>query len=322
MLMPGGVTLPPEDGEDAGKIQSIGARYAHGEISLVEAAEMGCRACASPGGGCQFLGNGRDVAGRRRGPGHHDSACGAGTLGSADLARPGPPIGARAGEAWPRKGETMGDVVTDAAIRNAMVVHAAFGGSTNLLLHIPAIAFAAGLRRPTVDDWHEVNLKVPRLVSVLAQRAVLSSDGAGLSGRRRARGHASPEGARSARSVGHDRFGRAARTRARVVGDERAPQGAARPAVRAGWSRSRRRDHESRPSARARLDEHRHVSARQPGAGGLGDQEHGDRPERGRRRTVSIARPARRGSSRASTRRSRRSRGRVRIRFVPATCWC
>ena len=48
-----------------------------------------------------------------------------------------------------------------------MTVHAAFGGSTNLLLHIPAIAFAAGLRRPTVDDWHEVNLKVPRLVSVL-----------------------------------------------------------------------------------------------------------------------------------------------------------
>ena len=48
-----------------------------------------------------------------------------------------------------------------------MCVHAAFGGSTNLLLHIPAIAFAAGLRRPTVDDWHAVNLEVPRLVSVL-----------------------------------------------------------------------------------------------------------------------------------------------------------
>ena len=32
-----------------------------------------------------------------------------------------------------------------------MVVHAAFGGSTNLLLHIPAIAYAAGLQRPTVD---------------------------------------------------------------------------------------------------------------------------------------------------------------------------
>jgi putative YjhG/YagF family dehydratase len=65
------------------------------------------------------------------------------------------------------KGLATKDILTDAAIRNAMAVHAAFGGSTNLLLHIPAIAFAAGLARPTVEDWHEVNLRVPRLVSVL-----------------------------------------------------------------------------------------------------------------------------------------------------------
>jgi putative YjhG/YagF family dehydratase len=48
-----------------------------------------------------------------------------------------------------------------------MVVHAAFGGSTNLLLHLPAIAHAAGLRRPTVDDWIRVNRRVPRLVDTL-----------------------------------------------------------------------------------------------------------------------------------------------------------
>jgi putative YjhG/YagF family dehydratase len=48
-----------------------------------------------------------------------------------------------------------------------MVVHAAFGGSTNLLLHIPAIAHAAGLRRPTVADWAAVNRSTPRLVDVL-----------------------------------------------------------------------------------------------------------------------------------------------------------
>src|SRR5690606_39010641 len=44
---------------------------------------------------------------------------------------------------------------------------AAFGGSTNLLLHIPAIAHAAGLRRPVVDDWIAINRRTPRLVSVL-----------------------------------------------------------------------------------------------------------------------------------------------------------
>src|SRR5579864_2704809 len=56
VLVPGGVTLPPQEGEDAGKVQTIGARFAHGLITLQEAAEAGCRACASPGGGCQFLG--------------------------------------------------------------------------------------------------------------------------------------------------------------------------------------------------------------------------------------------------------------------------
>ena len=56
IVIPGGVTLPPIEGEDAGKIQSIGARFAHDQISLEYAAEMGCRACGTPGGGCQFLG--------------------------------------------------------------------------------------------------------------------------------------------------------------------------------------------------------------------------------------------------------------------------
>src|SRR5215469_7755843 len=56
VVVPGGVTLPPSNGEDAGATQTLGTRFAHGTISLSEAAELGCRACASPGGGCQFLG--------------------------------------------------------------------------------------------------------------------------------------------------------------------------------------------------------------------------------------------------------------------------
>ncbi|HZV20255.1 MAG TPA: dihydroxy-acid dehydratase, partial [Hyphomicrobiales bacterium] len=56
VLVPGGVTLPPAHGEDAGKVQTVGARFANGQITLKEAALMGCRACATPGGGCQFFG--------------------------------------------------------------------------------------------------------------------------------------------------------------------------------------------------------------------------------------------------------------------------
>jgi putative YjhG/YagF family dehydratase len=166
VLVPGGVTLPPRDGEDAGKIQSIGARFAHGELTLDQAADLGCRACGSPGGGCQFLGTAAtsQVVGEALGL----------SLPHSALAPSGQPIwldmarrSARAVVALSRRGLAVRDIVTDAAVRNAMAVHAAFGGSTNLLLHIPAIAHAAGLRRPTVDDWVDVNRRVPRLVDTL-----------------------------------------------------------------------------------------------------------------------------------------------------------
>jgi putative YjhG/YagF family dehydratase len=166
VLVPGGVTLPPANGEDAGKIQTIGARFAHGLISLQEASDLGCRACASPGGGCQFLGTAAtsQVVGEALGMALPHSA----------LAPSGQPVwtdiavrSARALCQLDTRGVTMRDILSPASIRNAMAVHAAFGGSTNLLLHIPAIAHAAGLPRPTVEDWIAVNRRVPRIVDVL-----------------------------------------------------------------------------------------------------------------------------------------------------------
>jgi len=166
VLVPGGVTLPPRSGEDAGKIQSIGARYSHGEIALKEAAELGCRACATAGGGCQFLGTAATAQVVAEAMGL--------SVPHAALAPSGQPIwkdvarrSARALVGLVQRGLTTAEILTDASIRNAMTVHAAFGGSTNLLLHVPAIAFAAGLRRPTVEDWAAINRRTPRLVDVL-----------------------------------------------------------------------------------------------------------------------------------------------------------
>jgi putative YjhG/YagF family dehydratase len=162
VLVPGGVTLLAEDSEDAGKIQSAGARFARGQMTLKAAAEGLCRACATPGGGCQFLGTAAtsQVVGEALGL----------TLPHSALAPSGHPIwldmarrSGRAALAAPQ----MRDVLTDASVRNALVVHAAFGGSTNLILHLPAIAWSAGLTRPTVDDWTRVNRQVPRLVDAL-----------------------------------------------------------------------------------------------------------------------------------------------------------
>ena len=166
VLVPGGVTLLPEAGEDAGKVQTIGARFAQQQITLEYAAEMGCRACASPGGGCQFLGTAAtsQVVGEALGL----------ALPHTALAPSGQPIWLDAAKRSARALLRMHqmkigakDVLTPAALRNAMVLHAAFGGSTNLLLHLPAIAFSAGLKRPTVDEWAEVNREVPRLVDAL-----------------------------------------------------------------------------------------------------------------------------------------------------------
>jgi len=166
ILVPGGVTLLPDEGEDAGKIQTIGARFAQGQISLDYAAEMGCKACASPGGGCQFLGTAAtsQVVAEAMGMSlPHTALAPSGQSVWLDAAT-------RSSRAMLRMSEFgigTRDILTDAAIRNAMVLHAAFGGSTNLLLHVPAIAHAAGLKRPTAEDWAAINRRVPRLVDAL-----------------------------------------------------------------------------------------------------------------------------------------------------------
>ncbi|MBI5928762.1 MAG: YjhG/YagF family D-xylonate dehydratase [Chloroflexi bacterium] len=166
VIVPGGVTLPTAEAEDAGKIQTIGARFAHGMISIDYAAEMGCRACGSPGGGCQFLGTAAtsQVVAEAFGMAlPHSALIPSGEPIWLDMAR-------RSALALLRLASqqiSLGHIMTPAALENAMLVHAAFGGSTNLLLHIPAIAHAAGLNQPTVEDWTHVNRRTPRLVDAL-----------------------------------------------------------------------------------------------------------------------------------------------------------
>lgn len=166
VLVPGGVTLLPETGEDAGKVQTIGARFAHQQITLDYAAEVGCRACATPGGGCQFLGTAAtsQVVAEALGLAlPHTALAPSGQAVWLDMAK----RSARAVLRLHQTGLTTRDVLTDSALQNAMVLHAAFGGSTNLLLHVPAIAYSANLKRPTALDWARINRKVPRLVDAL-----------------------------------------------------------------------------------------------------------------------------------------------------------
>ena len=166
ILVPGGVTLPPDQGEDAGTVQSIGSRFSHGEMSLKEAAEAGCVACASSGGGCQFFGT---------------AATSQAVAEALGIALPHSALAPSGEEVWLEMGKTssralrdmvrnelsLNRILTPGAFKNAMLVHAAMGGSTNLLLHLPAIARSAGLEAPSLEKWLEVNRSVPRIVDVL-----------------------------------------------------------------------------------------------------------------------------------------------------------
>jgi putative YjhG/YagF family dehydratase len=166
VLVPGGVMLPVEDGEDTARVQAIGARFARDELTLERASELGCRACASAGGGCHFLGTAASTQVVAEALGlalPHSALAPSGQPIWLDMAR----RSARALMALAGRGLRTADILSAASVHNAMAVHAAFGGSTNLLLHLPAIAFSAGLPRPSVDDWTAVNRRVPRLVDVL-----------------------------------------------------------------------------------------------------------------------------------------------------------
>lgn len=166
VLIPGGSTLPAVHGEDNGKVQTIGTRFANNELSLEQACRLGCSACASSGGGCQFLGTAGTSQVVAEGLGlalPHSALAPSGEPVWVDIAQ----RSATAVLDLLKQNITMRDILTDKAIENAMMVHAAFGGSTNLLLHIPAIAHQAGCKIPTVEDWIRINREVPRLVSVL-----------------------------------------------------------------------------------------------------------------------------------------------------------
>ena len=166
IIVPGGVTLPAEGAEDAGTVQTIGARFAHGLISLDYAAEMGCKACGSSGGGCQFLGTAATAQVVAEALGlslPHSALVPSGEAIWLDNAR----RSALALLGLKTARINLADIITPAALENAMLAHSAFGGSTNLLLHIPAIAHAAGLKAPTVDDWIRVNRSTARLVDAL-----------------------------------------------------------------------------------------------------------------------------------------------------------
>ena len=166
VLVPGGVTLLPEQGEDAGKVQTLGVRFVHGTVTLEEAADLGCRACGSPGGGCQFLGTAAtsQVVGEALGM----------SLGHSALAPSGHPIwidmARRSATALmalesathhdPRHRHRRRHPQRDGRVRGVRRIdesHPARSGDCACGRAAPAVA----------AEWAEINRLVPRLVDAL-----------------------------------------------------------------------------------------------------------------------------------------------------------
>ena len=177
VLVPGGVTLPPAEGEDAGKVQSIGAATRTAKSRSKRRPRWAAAPAPRPAAAASFW--------ARPPPSQVVAEASGMALPHAALAPSGQPIwldmahrSAWRLPPWPDRGIKLRDILTDAAMRNAMVVHAAFGGSTNLLLHVPAIAHAAGLRTP--DGRRLARRQSPRAAvgRCAAQRAGRPSHGA------------------------------------------------------------------------------------------------------------------------------------------------
>jgi dihydroxy-acid dehydratase len=161
--VPGGTQLNAPDYVTSNKLWSMGAAFKRGELTgdELELAQRGaCPTC----GACQFMGSaatGQVLS----------EALGLALPGSALVPEPLTKLLRYARAAGKQVLNLLADdltprrILTREAFENAIVIHAAIGGSTNALLHVPAIAQEAGVE-VTVDDFDRIHREVPVLANV------------------------------------------------------------------------------------------------------------------------------------------------------------
>ncbi len=144
LVLPGGVMCAGEELLTLEQLGKYAAQFERGEIGedkLAWAMENACPSC----GACSFIGTACTMQ-------IMAEALGLALPGSALLPAAGDDIieyARRAGAqavALAEKGLRPKDILTMGSFENAILVHAAVSGSTNCLLHLPAIAHEAGLR--------------------------------------------------------------------------------------------------------------------------------------------------------------------------------
>ena len=161
--VPGGTQLNAPDYVTSNKLWSMGAAFKRGELAGEEL-ELAQRGACPTCGACQFMGSaatGQVLS----------EALGLALPGSALVPEPFTKLlryARAAGKQILRliaEDLTPRRILTREAFLNAIVVHAAIGGSTNTLLHLPAIAQEAGVEI-TIDDFDRIHRQVPVLANV------------------------------------------------------------------------------------------------------------------------------------------------------------
>ncbi|MBO0810448.1 MAG: dihydroxy-acid dehydratase [Microlunatus sp.] len=161
--LPGGTQLNAPDSIASNQMWEMGAAVTRGELAAEELALAQKGACPTCGA-CQFMGSastGQVLS----------EALGLALPGSALVPEPLTKLLRYARAAGKQALRlvaddlTPGQILTKEAFENAIIVHAAVGGSTNALLHVPEIAWEAGVE-VTIDDFDRLHRQVPVLADL------------------------------------------------------------------------------------------------------------------------------------------------------------
>jgi len=142
--------------------ESVGKYYA-GKMTKEEVEEVECQAC--PGGGsCQGLYTANTMNCLTEVMGMSLTGCATSMDGSAKKLRIAQESGEKIVELV-EKNITSRDIINAKSLRNAIRVDLALGGSTNTTLHIPAIAYNAGVD-VSLSDFDKLSREIPQITSL------------------------------------------------------------------------------------------------------------------------------------------------------------
>lgn len=145
------------------EVREAGGKLRSGEITQKEYTEMEKSVCATLGS-CPMMGTANTVSCLMEVLGLTVPGCGSAHAGFAKKNRQAKESGALVVDLV-NKNILPSDIVTKASLQNAVVASMAMGGSSNALLHLPAIASEFGMTI-TADEFEAISRNTPHLVNV------------------------------------------------------------------------------------------------------------------------------------------------------------